>query len=89
MQEDNFGNSCTLTSERLFDEDTLLSVYHALVQPHFDYCCEVWDVFGESQLKRLQRLHNRFARVIMNLNNDIDYTIALNYLGWENLGVQK
>ena len=89
MQEDNFGNSCTLTSERLFDEDTLLSVYHALVQPHFDYCCEVWDVFDESQSKRLQKLHNRSARVIMNMNNDVDYTIALNSLGWETLQVQR
>ena len=72
-----------------FDKDTLLSVYHALVQPHFDYCCEVWDVFGESQSKRLQKLHNRSARVIMNMNNDVDYTIALNSLGWETLEVQR
>ena len=72
-----------------FDKDTLLSVYHALVQPHFDYCCEVWDIFGESQSKRLKKLHNRSARVIMNMNNDVDYTIALNYLGWETVEVQK
>ena len=25
------------------DQETLKSVYHALVQPPFDYCCEVWD----------------------------------------------
>ena len=72
-----------------FNKVTLLSVYHALVQPHSDYCCEVWDVFGESQSKRLKKLHNRSARVIMNMNNDVDYTIALNYLGWETVEVQK
>jgi hypothetical protein len=24
------------------DEQTLLSVYNAIVRPYFDYCCEVW-----------------------------------------------
>ena len=34
-------------------KQTLLSVYNALVRPYFDYCCEVWDVFGKTQSKRL------------------------------------
>ena len=34
------------------DKDTLISIYNAIVRPYFDYCCEVWDVFGESQSKR-------------------------------------
>ena len=25
------------------NSDTLKSVYYGLVQPHFDYCCEVWN----------------------------------------------
>ena len=33
------------------DRQTLLSVYNAIVRPYFDYCCEVWDVFGETQSK--------------------------------------
>ena len=37
------------------DRQTLVSrsVYNAIVRPYFDYCCEVWDVFGETQSKRL------------------------------------
>ena len=49
----------------------------------FDYCCEVWDVFGEMQSKRLQKLQNRAARVIMHMNNDVNHSIALHALGWE------
>lgn len=71
------------------DKGTLRSVYHALIQPHFDYCREVWDVFGASQSKRLQKLHNRSARIIMNMSNDVDHTIALSSLGWESLEVQR
>ena len=58
-------------------KETLISVYNALVCPYFDYCCEVWDVFGETQSQRLQKLQNRAARIILNMTNDVNHTIAL------------
>jgi hypothetical protein len=67
------------------DRNTLISIYNAIVRPYFDYCSEVWDVFGETQSKRLQKLQNRAARIISNFSNDIDHSIALNVLGWEPL----
>ncbi|CAB4023193.1 Hypothetical predicted protein, partial [Paramuricea clavata] len=27
------------------EKDTLTSLHNAIICPHFDYCCEVWDVF--------------------------------------------
>jgi hypothetical protein len=38
-------------------------------------------IFGETQSKRLQKLQNRAARIILNISNDVDYTIALRTLG--------
>ena len=64
------------------DKHTLLSVYNALIYPYFKYCCEVWDVFGEAQSKRRQKLQNRAARIIKNLGNNVDHTFALHELGW-------
>ena len=34
------------------ERDTLISIYHAIVRPYFDYCSEVWDVlyFGKYNL---------------------------------------
>jgi hypothetical protein len=32
------------------NSDTLKSVYYGLVQPHFDYCCEVWNPLIEACL---------------------------------------
>ena len=64
------------------DQDTLVLIYNAIVRPYFDYCCEVWDVFGETQSKRHQKLQNRAARIILNLSNDVHHTIALHALGW-------
>jgi hypothetical protein len=37
------------------------------------------------QSKRLQKLQNRAARIIMSMSNYIDHTIALQALGWEPL----
>jgi hypothetical protein len=65
------------------DKDTLISIYNAIVRPYFDYCCDVWDVFGESQSKRLQKLQNRAARIILNMSNDVNHSIPLRALGWE------
>ena len=51
------------------DRNTLVLVYNALIQPHFDYCCEVWDTIGKVQAERLQKFQNRAARLIMNFKN--------------------
>ena len=52
------------------DQSTLVKVYNALIQPYFDYCCEVWDCLNEGLSDRLQKLQNRAARLIMNLKNE-------------------
>ena len=46
------------------DHKTLISVYNAIIQPYFSYCCEVWNVLGETQSMRLQKIHNRAARIL-------------------------
>ena len=71
------------------DQDTLVLIDNAIIRPYFDYCCEVWDLFGETQSKRLQKLQNRAARIILNLSNDVHHTIALHALGWEPLQTER
>jgi hypothetical protein len=71
------------------ERDTLISIYNAIVRPYFDYCSEVWDVFGETQSKRLQKLQNKAARTISNMSNDVDHSIALCALGWKPLDIMR
>ena len=52
------------------DRNTLVLIYNALVQPHFDYCCEVWDVLGKTLTDRLQKLQDMAVRIIMNFKNE-------------------
>ena len=32
--------------------NTAIQVYQSLIQPHFDYCCSVWDGLGETLITR-------------------------------------
>jgi hypothetical protein len=61
-------------------------VYNAVIQPHFDYSCEVWDELGKGLGERLQKLQNRAARLIMNFKNKHGQSIlARTALGWTSL----
>ena len=69
--------------------DYTISIYNALINPHFDYCSEVWDTMGVGLSNRLQNLQNRAARVIMNFSNDISGPEAIKALGWESLETRR
>ena len=71
------------------DRDTLISVYNALIRPHFDYCSEVWDTLGNGLSNRLPKLQNRAARVVLGMSNDIPGSEALDMLGWEPLETRR
>ena len=71
------------------DRETLISIYNALVRPHFDYCSEVWDTLGIGLSTRLQKLQNRAARIVMGMTNDTPGLEAITALGWETLESQR
>ena len=71
------------------EKETLISIYNAIVWLYFNYCCEVWDVFNETQFKRIQKLQNRAARIILNMSNEVDHSTALHALGWESLKTER
>ena len=52
--------------------DVLLTVYNALVQPHFNYCSMVWGNCSEGLSQKLQKLQNRTARLITLSGYDVD-----------------
>ena len=41
-------------------------MYNSLIQPLFDYCDIIWDGDNKTYLDRLQSLHYRAARIILN-----------------------
>ena len=84
------GISALKRIKEFTDQDTLKSVYYGLLQPHFDYCCEVWYSINTTLSNRLQKLHNRCARIIMNCTNEHGQSVlARGLLGWKTLEEQR
>ena len=69
--------------------NTAVQVYQTLIQPHFDYCCSVWDGLGETLSCKMQKLQNRAARVSMRANYDASAGILLDALHWDNLSLRR
>ena len=68
----------------------LICAYNALVLPHFDYCCEVWDTINFTLCNRLQKLQNRAARIIVGrINEHGQSELALAELNWKTLSERR
>ena len=69
--------------------DTLILVYNALIQPHFEYCSAVWDGCCKGLADKLQKLQNRAARIITFSNYDTRTKDIFDALGWVPLQKQR
>ena len=66
-----------------------MQVYQALIQPHFDYCCSVWDNFRETLSNKMQKLQNRAVRVITRSPYDASASPLLESLHLDNLSLRR
>ena len=48
-------------ARKFLPKQTLISIYHALIQPYFDYCDVVWGNLNIGLANKLQKLQNRVA----------------------------
>ena len=63
--------------------ESLLLLYHTLIEPYFRYCSIVWGQCNESLKDRLQRLQNKAARTIARVRyEEADHNISLTNFGW-------
>ena len=65
--------------------ETLKNLYTGIVEPHFRYCCSVWDCAGSTELNQLQKLQNRAARILTNSSFDTPSRPLIDQLGWKTI----
>ena len=66
--------------------ESLLLLYHTLIEPYFKYCSIVWGQCSESLKDRLQTLQNRAARTIARVRYaEADHDTLLSNIGWLNV----
>ena len=68
---------------------TAVQIYQALIQPHFDYCCSVWDNLGETLSNKMQKLQNRAVSVITRSPYDASANPLLDSLHLDNLSLRR
>ena len=76
-------------SRSFFPFETLLCIYNALVQPHFDYCSVVWGNCNKSRSIKLQKLQNRAARILTSSSYDANADDLFVRLGWQKVRLQR
>ena len=64
-------------------QESLLLLYHTLIEPYLRYCSIVWGQCSESLKDRLQTLQNKAARTITRVRyEEADHNILLANFGW-------
>ena len=67
----------------LVPQATLVLIYQALIQPHFDYCNIVWGNCGITLQNKVQKLPNRAAHVLTYSNYDAAAGHLFELLRWK------
>ena len=70
-QIDNISKKASRRAKKYISQQSLLTIYQSLVQPYFDYCSLVWGNCNQTCKDKLQKLHNRAARVITGDTYDV------------------
>lgn len=73
----------------LISQSTAVQIYNALIQPHFDNCAPVWDGLSSYLCEKLQKLQNRAARVILQANSEVNSSLLLETLKWDQLSLRR
>ena len=77
--------------KHFLNTSALKIIYNTVILPHFDYADIVWQSATKTQLEFLQKLQNRAARIILNVNPyEHKSTLELHHiLNWEYLGRRR
>ena len=69
-------------AKQFVPQDTLITMYNALVLPHFNYCSTVWHDGNNSNIDKLFKLQKRAARIITGSTYEIRSVEIFNNLKW-------
>ena len=73
----------------IVDYRTLITIYQSIIQPHFDYCSQVWGCLGKGLSDKLQKLQNRAFRIITRESYEIRSVDILEKVGVSNLQARR
>ena len=89
------GIGVILKARKVFDRETLSTLYYTFVYPYLNYCIHVWGRAYDTHLNDLRVLHNKIVRIINGFpprtNTDYLYSqqsiLSVNRLYYYNIGI--
>ena len=76
---------CVRRIKKYVTNRNLVDLYYALLLPHFDYCCTLWGNSTKNNILRLQRMQNKYARIVLDVDNYTPTSYLLNTLKWQSI----
>ena len=70
---------CYLTKEIMID------LFYSLVLPHIDFSCTVWGSCAQTNISRIQRLQNKYARMVLGMDLFTSASFLLSTLNWQSV----
>ena len=55
-------------ARRIFDKDTLLTLYYSFIFPYLNYCIQLWGSTYQSYLRKLEIVQKRVVRIVAGVN---------------------
>ena len=75
--------------KNIIPQSTRNLLYNTIVSSHFDYCDVVWGNCGVTLQEKLQKLQNRSARIIRNVDWSVPSSVNLKELNWISLNAKR
>ena len=58
---------------------------YALILPYLNYCCTAWGGCSKTNLSKLQKLQNKYARLVLNADRFTSRCFLLTTLNWQSV----
>ena len=66
-------------------QNILIMLYNALILPHIDYGIVIWGRTSKCNIKKIQKLQNKYARLILNADFSIPTNVLHTQLNWQTI----
>ena len=77
--------ACIRRIKHLVPNKVLINLYYALILPYIDYCCTAWGSCSKANLLKIQKLQNRYARLVLNVDRFTSKCFLLTTLNWQSV----
>ena len=77
--------ACIRRIRNYISRKNLITLYYSLILPHLNYCNSVWGNTSKQNLTKLQKLQNRYARLVLRAEYFTPQNVLMSKLKWRSL----